>query len=58
MLRAIGNFVVDLLDLQREVKFIGMLCIFFEKRIPFGLQVIPFFLPDSRYCQHVFGPHW
>ncbi len=37
MLRAIGNFVVDLLDLQREMKFIGMLCVLFEKRIPLRL---------------------
>jgi len=53
LLRAIGNFVVDLFDLEGQMKFLGMLCIFFEKRVTFGFQVVAFFLPDSGNCEHV-----
>jgi hypothetical protein len=55
VLGAIGNFVVDLFNFEGEVKFLGMLCVFFEKRVTFGFQVVAFFLPDTRNCQHVIG---
>lgn len=53
VLGAIGDFVIDLLDFKGEVKFIGMLCVFFEKRVTFGFQVVAFFLPDTCNCEHV-----
>jgi hypothetical protein len=56
VLGAVGNFVVDLLDFEREVKLLGVLGVFFEERVAFGFQIVAFFLPDSCYCQHVNGP--
>jgi len=56
VLGAIGNFVVDFFDFEREMKFLGMFCVLFEKRVALGLEVVAFFLPDSCYCQHVNGP--
>lgn len=56
MLRAIGNFVVDPFDLQRQLKFLGMVRVFLEKRVPLALQVVPFFLPNSCHCRHMIGP--
>jgi hypothetical protein len=47
MLGAIGDFVVDFLDFECEVKFLGVLGVFFEKRVTPGFQIVAFFLPDS-----------
>jgi hypothetical protein len=35
------------------MKFLGMLCVFFEKRISLSFQVVAFLLPDSCNCEHV-----
>jgi hypothetical protein len=56
VLGAIGDFVVDFLDFQSEMKFLGMLCVFLKKRIAFSFQVVAFFLPDPCNCEHVIVP--
>ena len=53
VLSAIGNFVIDLFDFEGEVKFFGVFCVFFEKRVTFGFQVVAFFFPDTSNSQHV-----
>ena len=53
VLGAIGDFIVDLLDFQSEMKFFRMFCVFLEKRISFSFQVVAFFLPDPCNCEHV-----
>jgi hypothetical protein len=44
---AICDFVVDLFDFESEVKFLGMLGVFFEKRVTLRFQIVAFFLPNS-----------
>ncbi len=56
VLGAIGDFVVDFFDFEREVKILGMLCVFFEERIAFGFQVVAFFLPGTGHSKHVIVP--
>ena len=58
VLGAIGNFVVEALDFQSETKILGMLCIFFEERIPLGFQIVAFFLPDTGFGEHAKTPRW
>lgn len=56
VLGAIGDFVVEAFDFQSETEILGMLCVFFEERIPLGFQIVAFFLPDTGFGEHARTP--